>query len=161
MPNLTPGDMHVMTPLGATGVVAPRRKKSFSASMDQEWRERKKQRKKKVKQIEYSPDWAVKSMSSIHIQKKFHSASNRRSLAAQKKALPDGSYPIADAEDLKNAATLAQSGHGNVSGAKSLISRRARALGVPNPLAKKEKVGKSAEDVVLWEPASSCFSLTE
>lgn len=63
---------------------------------------------------------------------KKHSAEDRRDLASKGHALPDGSYPIADAEDLKNAITLARSGHGNVSAAKALIRRRAKDLGVPD-----------------------------
>lgn len=122
--------------------------------MDAEWRSRKKQRKRKVKQIEYSPDWVAK----MHIQKKFHSAKNRRSLAAQGKALPNNSYPIADKEDLSNAAHLAETGHGDVAAAKRLIARRARQLGAPNPLARK-KVKKSLDGL---DPMTSCFSrLTE
>ncbi len=65
----------------------------------------------------------------------------RRRLAGEGKALRDGSYPIETAEDLHNAAVLARSGHGNVAGATRLIARRAKELGVPNPLkGKKEKV---------------------
>lgn len=127
---------------------------SFSEDMDGEWKSRLKQRKKKVKQIEYTPDWVEKM-----IQKKFHSASNRRKLAGSGDALPDGSYPIGDAEDLKNAATLARSGHGNVAGAKRLISRRSKELGVKNPLSDGDKVKKSAD---FLDSVSDCFSgLTE
>ena len=118
--------------------------------MDNEWKVRRKKAKRKVKQIEYSSDW---------VEKKFHSAKNRRSLAAQGKALPNESYPIEDKEDLGNAATLARSGHGDVGAAKRLIARRARQLGVPNPLTEKSKVNKSNTGLV---PMTSCFSrLTE
>lgn len=65
------------------------------------------------------------------------SADERKRLAREGKALEDGSYPIANAEDLKNAAHLANSGHGNVAAAKRLIAKRARELGVPNPLSKE------------------------
>jgi hypothetical protein len=58
----------------------------------------------------------------------------RRKLASEGHALSDGSYPIANAEDLHNAAVLARSGHGNVAGAERLIARRAKELGVANPL---------------------------
>lgn len=146
------------TTTGTTGV--PRKgAKSFSGSMDAEWKSRKKQRKRKVKQIEYSPDWVAK----MRIEKKFHSASNRRRLAASGNALRDGSYPIADAEDLHSAAVLARSGHGNVGAAKALIARRAKQLGVSNPLAKKPKAAfaKSMDETIV-QPASFCFSrLTE
>jgi ssDNA-binding Zn-finger/Zn-ribbon topoisomerase 1 len=66
--------------------------------------------------------------------KEKHNAADRKKLADQGNALSDGSYPIADEEDLKSAAILAQSGHGDVEGAKRLITRRAKELGVKNPL---------------------------
>jgi hypothetical protein len=72
----------------------------------------------------------------------------RKKLAGEDKALADGSYPIENTEDLKNASTLARSGHGNVSAAKALIGRRAKALGVPNPLTKAEAVELDCE---LWK----------
>jgi hypothetical protein len=59
----------------------------------------------------------------------------RKRLASEGKALSDESYPIENKEDLKNAAILARSGHGNVSGARALIARRAKELGVANPMA--------------------------
>ena len=155
MPNITPADAHVMRPLtaytpeGTTGV-SRQGSKSFSGAMDNEWKVRRKKAKRKVKQIEYSPDW---------VEKKFHSAKNRRSLAAQGNALPDGSYPINDPEDLHSAAVLARSGHGDAAAAKRLIARRAKAMGVSNPLAEKSDVNKS--NLVLM-PMISCFSrLTE
>jgi hypothetical protein len=61
-------------------------------------------------------------------------AATRRRLASEHKALPNGSYPIETVGDLDNAARLARSGHGDVSGAKALIRRRAKELGVANPL---------------------------
>lgn len=134
MPNLVPSDVHVMVPVGTE-------RHSYSQDMDEEWRKRLKQRKRKVKQPDYGPD-GVSKMQEL-VQKKFHSAKNRRKLAGSGKALPDGSYPIDDAEDLKNASILARSGHGNVAGAKSLIARRAKELGVSNPMAKEPAVAKS------------------
>lgn len=161
MPNMTPDDVHVKRPLtaytaeGTTGV-SRQGAKSFSSSMDAEWKSRKKQRKRKTKQIGYTPDWVEK----MKVEKKFHSAEGRRALAAKGHALPDGSYPIADAEDLHNAYTLAASGHGNVSAAKSLIARRAKELGVSNPFAKKPAVAKSMNFDI--PSAISCFTrLTE
>jgi hypothetical protein len=152
---LVPSDVHIKQPVNVEGSSKPKKqpkRHSFSEDMDAEWNSRLAQRKKKVKQIQYTPDWVEKM-----IQKKFHSSKNRKKLAAQGKALPNESYPIEDTEDLKNAATLARSGHGDVSAARRLISRRAKQLGAKNPLA--EKVGKSAE---LYEPVTSCFSrLTE
>ena len=58
----------------------------------------------------------------------------RRRLAADGKALPNLSYPIETSGDLQNAASLARSGHGDVGAARKLIARRARELGVANPL---------------------------
>lgn len=157
MPNVVPSDVHVLTEVNSEGVVPPKKnqKQKFAAAMDKERKVRNKQQKRKVKQIEYSPDWVNKM---FHVQKKFHSAKNRRNLAAQGKALPNNSYPIEDPEDLKNAATLARSGHGDVGAAKKLIARRAKAMGVKNPLA-SSSVDKSAD---VFESAVSCFSgLTE
>lgn len=57
-------------------------------------------------------------------------AEGRRKAAKAGHALPDGSYPIEDVKHLHSAATLAASGHGNVSAAKALIRKRARELGV-------------------------------
>lgn len=166
MPNITPDDAHVKRPLtaytteGTTGV--PRKgSKSFSNSMDKEWKSRKQQRKKKVKQIEYTPDWVAKML----IEKKFHSAENRRALAAKGHALRDGSYPIADADDLHSAYVLARSGHGNVAAAKRLIARRAKQLGVSNPFAKQPKMAMAKSFIgedSIFQSATSCFSrLTE
>lgn len=61
-------------------------------------------------------------------------AGRRKELASEGHALPDGSYPIPDKDALRRAAILARSGHGNVEGAKRLIGRRAKELGVANPL---------------------------
>jgi hypothetical protein len=78
------------------------------------------------------------------------SAEARRHQAAQGNALPDGSYPIPDTDALHRAAVLARSGHGNVSGARALIARRAKELGVPNPLSSSDsKKELSVEDGVL------------
>ena len=62
------------------------------------------------------------------------SAERRRDLAHSGNALEDGSYPIPDKDALRRAAILARSGHGNVEAARKLIARRARELGVNNPL---------------------------
>jgi hypothetical protein len=45
-------------------------------------------------------------------------------------SLPDGSYPINNAKQLKSAAILASSKHGDYKAAKALIRRRAKELGV-------------------------------
>lgn len=82
----------------------------------------------------------------------------RRRLASQGHALPDGSYPVANADDLANAATLARSGHGDVKAARALIARRAHELNVPNPLATDKAVAHPLGAYVesapgLWQPA--------
>lgn len=76
------------------------------------------------------PDWA----GAVEARKDYSDA-QRKQLAAKGWALPDGSYPIVDAEDLGNAAKLAQSGHGDAEAAKALIRQRAEELNVPDPLA--------------------------
>ncbi len=70
------------------------------------------------------------------------SADQRSKQADQGNALPDGSYPIPDADALRRAAILARSKHGNYKAARKLIARRAKELGVPNPL-KSDTAGKS------------------
>jgi hypothetical protein len=72
------------------------------------------------------------------------SSDERKSLASEGKALPDGSYPIPDEDALRRAAILARSGHGDVAAAKRLIAKRAKELGVANPLANDTK--KDAPD---------------
>lgn len=66
--------------------------------------------------------------------KRDFTAEQRRKLASEHKALSDGSYPIETSADLKPAAVLARSGHGNVGAAKALIARRAEELGAADPL---------------------------
>ncbi len=93
------------------------------------------------------------------VYKRNVNTAERRSLASAGNALPNGSYPIANAGDLGNAAHLAQTGHGDAEGAKKLIARRAQELGVANPLtdnddSKKEESldgGRVAEAAVIKE----------
>lgn len=66
------------------------------------------------------------------------SADERKKHAAAGNALPDGSYPIPDKDALRRAAILARSKHGDWKAAERLIARRAKELGVPNPLADKD-----------------------
>lgn len=87
--------------------------------------------------------------------REFHQDERKR-LAAKGHALPDGSYPIPDADALERAAILARSGHGDVAAAKRLIAKRAKELGVPNPLrakaqkdiAEMDELEKAAEEAV-------------
>lgn len=81
------------------------------------------------------------------------SADRRKDLAGQGNALPDGSYPIPDADALRRAAILARSGHGNVSGARALIARRAKELGVSNPLSSDDSKKELSVDDVLVKDA--------
>lgn len=87
--------------------------------------------------------------------KRHVSQAERKRLAREGKALPNGSYPIESAEDLDNAAVLARTGHGDVEAARRLIARRAKELGVNNPL---ESAAKSTMGNV---PPGHGRSLTE
>lgn len=71
------------------------------------------------------------------------SAEERRKAASDGNALPDGSCPIRNAHELHSAAVLARSGHGDVAAAKRLIARRAKELGVANPLDDTDDASKS------------------
>ncbi len=102
-------------------------------------------KKRRSKEDEMDED-AVKRETTVY--KRDIDTATRKKLAGEGKALDDGSYPIENAEDLKNAAILAQSGHGNVSAARALIARRAKALGVSNPLTKGEDFESDGE---LWK----------
>lgn len=92
----------------------------------------------------------------VDVYKRKVSAAERKQLASEGNALSDGSYPIANSEDLHNAAVLARSGHGDVAAAKRLIAKRARELGVTNPLtdhdtskASGETPGNDGNDALL------------
>ena len=88
-------------------------------------------------------------------EKRDVNTAERRSLASDGNALPDGSYPIKNTGDLENAAVLARSGHGDVAAARRLIARRAGELGVANPLDESDSANKSEaaepQDVALKE----------
>ena len=81
----------------------------------------------------------------------------RRRLAADGKALPNLSYPIENSGDLGNAATLARSGHGDVAAARRLIARRARELGVANPLDESDDVKKAEPYTGPVEPVQEAL----
>lgn len=93
------------------------------------------------------------------------SSDERKSLASEGKALPDGSYPIPDADALRRAAILARSGHGDVAAAKRLIAKRAKELGVSNPLAsdaqKDAPEGVEPETSAAAEPQEGDEALTK
>jgi hypothetical protein len=93
------------------------------------------------------------------VYKRDFSTDERKRLASEGKALSDGSYPIPDADALRRAAILARSGHGNVSGAKALIRRRAKELGVSNPLDDNNQTKKDAQaagDMPKGKKCSAC-----
>lgn len=72
------------------------------------------------------------------------SAEDRRLLAKQGKALPDGSFPIRNKADLKDAIGLA--GHAkNPAAARRHITRRAVALGARDMIPKTWKRDGSSE----------------
>ena len=85
----------------------------------------------------YEPDDVAKDSRTF-------TAAERKKHAADGNALPDGSYPIPDKDALRRAAILARSGHGDVKAAKRLIARRAKELGVPNPLDTDDKATSKA-----------------
>lgn len=99
-------------------------------------------------------DEAVKAEAAVY--KRDIGTATRRKLASEHKALPDGSYPIANSEDLHNAAVLARSGHGNAAGAKRLIARRAKELGVANPLEGDGKDASKATAPGKKQPCKTC-----
>jgi hypothetical protein len=90
-----------------------------------------KRRRRKEKQVDAD---AVLKLEALVFKRDF-SAEDRKSLAAQGKALPDGSYPMPDADAVRRAGILARSGHGDVAGASRLIAKRAKQLGIANPMA--------------------------
>lgn len=89
------------------------------------------------------------------------SADRRRELAGQGNSLPDGSYPIPDKDALRRAAILARSGHGNVGAARRLIARRAKELGVANPLSADDEKILDEELIVKDAVPESCEEDTE
>jgi hypothetical protein len=153
MPNITPSDVHALRPVGTE----PKRH-SFSQDEDSDFkriqRARKRKTAKATKDIPWFegttgvPDMTIDKPTQM-MQKSFHSAQSRRKSLKAGNALqnPDGtvSYPINNTKDLRSAAILARSGHGNVAAAKRLIARRSRELGVANPLA-KTSVSKALEN---------------
>ncbi len=64
----------------------------------------------------------------VPVRKKDFTQEQRRNLAAQGKAMPDGSFPIEDESDLKDAIDLVGMGN-HPAAAKRFIIRRARDMG--------------------------------
>lgn len=79
------------------------------------------------------------------MEKRDFSAGQRRSMASQGKALPDGSYPIDNKDDLDNAIK-AYGRAKNKGRAKAWIMRRAKALGATDMLPDSWGKGVSKED---------------
>ena len=74
------------------------------------------------------------------LEKKDYSTDERRRLAREGKALPDGSYPIVTVEDLRNA--IQAFGRNPTPAVKRHIIRRARALGKVDLLPENWNVSK-------------------
>jgi hypothetical protein len=73
-------------------------------------------------------------VSQLRVELSKHDTDDRRRLAERGMALPDGSYPIEDEEDAKNAADLIRSKHGDFQAAAKLLARRCAEEGWRNPL---------------------------
>ena len=73
------------------------------------------------------------------VKRKF-TAEQRRRMAEEGHAMPDGSYPIANAEDLRNAIQSVGRAK-NYAAAKAHIIRRAKALGMLNMLPSEWNAG--------------------
>ena len=88
------------------------------------------------------------------VKSRNYSAAERKEMAEDGRALPDGSYPINDEHDLNSAAILARSGHGDVDAAKKHIGKRAKELGVANPL-EHDDDGDGASKGVIAQKGTS------
>jgi hypothetical protein len=69
----------------------------------------------------------------VRIVERDYSAEERRELAGQGQAMPDGSFPIVDGEDLEDAIHLAAHAS-DPAEARAFIRRRARELGLADRL---------------------------
>ena len=78
-------------------------------------------------------------------KKRDFTAEERKKLAEEGKAMPDGSFPIENKEDLKNAIRLAGQAKDKAK-AIEFICRRARALGAEDMIPDEWKAKKSVED---------------
>jgi hypothetical protein len=74
--------------------------------------------------------------------KRDYSAATRRRMAAEGQAMPDGSFPIANEADLRNAIQSVGRA-ANYEAARRHIIRRARALGLTDILPEEWSVNKS------------------
>ena len=86
-----------------------------------------------------------KNMDAFDLEKKEFNAKQRRAMAGKGQAMPDGSYPIANENDLKNA--IQSFGRAkNPSAVKRHIITRARALGMTAMLPEEWKTKKNISD---------------
>ena len=95
-----------------------------------------------------NPDFADEVHASMNEKRDF-SADKRREMANRGSAMPDGSFPIANAEDLKNAIRLAGKSK-NPAAARAHIKKRASALGLTHLLPDEWK-SVNADDEVQVE----------
>jgi hypothetical protein len=78
-------------------------------------------------------------------QKRDFSTKERKQLAKEGKALPDGSYPIENGEDLQNAIDTAGMGSAPKKEIKAHIEARAKALGLESKLPESWKEAKKVD----------------
>lgn len=86
-------------------------------------------------------DRGANTAAEVVLYKRDVSAEQRQKLADEGKAMPDGSYPIATAADLKNAVQSFGRAN-NPAAVKAHIKRRAKALGMVDALPKEWSVSK-------------------
>lgn len=84
-------------------------------------------------------------------------AEERHAHASSGTALPDGSYPMPDADAVRRAAILIRSKHGDWKAAAKLLASRVRALGIPNPLKNKVKGPQSHKAAEATPDAAKCM----
>lgn len=91
-----------------------------------------------------------KDMDAFELEKREFNAKQRRQMAGRGQAMPDGSYPIANEQDLKNA--IQSFGRAkNPAAVKRHIISRARALGLIRLLPEEWNVSKSLDS--MWHGA--------
>jgi HK97 family phage prohead protease len=90
----------------------------------------------------------------VELRKDF-SKDDRDKLAKSGHAMPDGSYPIEDEDDLKNAVKLSGNGKGDPNAIKAHIKQRAVALGKTNMLPDDWQDGKGPEKKSADEDAET------
>ena len=89
-----------------------------------------------MKSFAYAPDQVnqlQKTTDNKGMEKRKYTDEQRQAMAKKGQALPDGSFPIADVEDLKNAIH-AYGRASDKAAAKAFIIKRAKALGATNVL---------------------------